>query len=555
MALLIWLALSACGGGGGSVTWSSGETTSSSSSAASSSGTQSSASSSTQSSAATGAAGAWDLATGAHDADTTTANFVSVAIALDSLTVTSGSNAWAVASTSTGTVVTQDGSTVLTVAQDNHGLTITATTPAATPVALSLSGTYGKTITVYSDRDFKLDLAGVTLASTDGPALNIQSKQRAFVTLSGTNTLSDTTTWTARTLADGSSMDLKATFFSEGPLIFSGSGTLGIAAASKHALCSDAHVRLRSGTLSLNAAKKDGLRANDAFIMDGGALTITTAAGKGIKVEGKEDDSTPLGFIAINAGSLNITSYDKAITASWEAEDGDTTTVADDPDPRVTINGGTITVTTTGTPFETSTDSLSPEGIEAKSVLTINGGTLTLNTTDDGLNAGTHIAINGGRLYVKSSLNDAVDSNGTLTITGGLLVAQGAGAPEGALDADNNTFTVTGGTFVGIGGRNSSVTRAASTQNTVSLSNQAAGLLVIRDASSNVAFAYTLPNSAAAVLLSSPALLTGSRYTVYRGGTLASYSELFNGLYVDGANYTPGTAGSSFTLSSTVTSL
>ncbi len=33
--------------------------------------------------------------------------------------------------------------------------------------------------------------------------------------------------------------------------------------------------------------------------MDGGSLAITTSAGKGIKVEGKEDTSTPLGFIAI----------------------------------------------------------------------------------------------------------------------------------------------------------------------------------------------------------------------------------------------------------------
>lgn len=569
VAVLMWMALTACGGGGGdSASTTTGTTSGSSSVASSSSSTQNSAQSSTSSTSSTGSAqssssagssvstsSTWNISTGANLADIATASFSTLSIALDTLTVTSGSSALAVASTSNGTLVTQAGSTVVTVVADNYGLTITSTAPTTTPIALALSGSYGKTITIYSDNDFRLNLNGVTLASTDGPAINVQSKKRAFVTVTGSNVLSDTSTWTSRTLADGSAMDLKATFFSEGPLILEGSGSLGITAASKHALCSDAHVRLRAGTVTLKAVKKDGVRANNAFVMDGGDLTITTQAGKGIKVEGKEDDTTPLGFIAINAGTLNITSYDKAISAAWEAEDGDTTTTADDPDPRVTINGGTINVTTTGTPFETSTDSLSPEGIEAKSILTVNDGVITVNTTDDGLNAGKHIAINGGRLYVKSSQNDAVDSNGTLTISGGLLVAQGAGAPEGALDADNNTFTVTGGTFVGIGGRNSTVTSNTSTQNTVSLSNAAAGLLVIRDASGNVAFAYTLPTSASAVLLSSPSLGTGTRYTVYRGGTLGTYTELFYGLYLGAGSYTTGTAGSSFTISSTVTSL
>ncbi|KAF7600647.1 MAG: hypothetical protein CGU28_03000 [Candidatus Dactylopiibacterium carminicum] len=436
--------------------------------------------------------------------------------------------------------------------EDSYGITLEAT--GSTPLAFALSGSYAKTVTIFSSTDFKLALNDATIQSADGPAINIQTKTRAFVVLTGSNTLTSHSTWSTRTLSDGSSMDLKATLFSEGPLIVSGTGTLTASAAKKHVITSDKHVRLVSGTLSLNATTKDGIRANDAFVMDGGSLTITTSAGKGIKVEGKEDDSTPLGFIAINDGTIGITSYDKAITASWEAEDGDTTTTADDPDPLVTINGGTITTTTTGTPYETSTDSLSPEGIESKSTLTINGGSLVINTTDDGLNAGTHLAVNGGRIYVKSSLNDAVDSNGTLSITGGLLVAIGASSPEGALDCDQNTFSVTGGTFIGIGGANSSVTASTSTQNTVSLSSVSSGTLAIRDSSGNTAFAYTMPSSATAVLLSSSTLATGTRYTVYTGGTVSSYSDAFNGLYV-GATHSGGTSGSSFTISSTTTTV
>jgi len=531
---------------------SSSSVSSSLSSASSNSATSSSASSASSSSSATEN---WTISTGANSADTLTGrSFKSLAIALGTMTISSSDLTVGVTSNSS-TPITLNGSTVATLVEDSYGLTINAT--GSESIDFALSGSYSKTITIYSASDFKLSLNGVTIASTDGPAINIQSKQRAFVVLSGGNTLSDTSTWTARTLADGSSMDLKGTVFSEGPLIFSGSGTLGVTAASKHALCSDAHVRLSSGTVTLSAKKKDGIRTNNAFVMDGGTLTITTSAGKGIKIEGKEDDTTPIGFVAINDGTLNITSYDKAITASWEsAEDGATTTLADDPDPRVTINGGTLTITTTGTPYETSTDSLSPEGIEAKSVLTITGGALTINTTDDGLNAGSHIGISGGSIYVKSSVNDAIDSNGTMTISGGIVVADGASGAEGGLDCDSNTFSVTGGTFVGIGGRNSSVTQSASTQNTVALSNVSAGLLVIKDAAGNIAFAYAMPETSSAVLLSSSALKTGTTYTVYRGGSLGSYTSLFNGLYLGSSAYSGSTStGSSFTISSTTTTV
>lgn len=503
----------------------------------------------------------WTLNTGANPADLHEGlSFLRVEIALGTRAVTTSASGLSVRSTGTGAAVVQAGSDIVTVSEDSLGLVITATPPAGTLIEYALSGSYGKTVTVYSSSAYKLSLEGATIASNDGPALNLQSKQRAFVVLASgsSNVLSDTATYTARTLPEGGSMDLKSTFFGEGPIILSGSGSLAVTATSKHALASDRHVRLRSGNVTLRALAKDGLRANNAVVVDGGTLGITTPAGKGLKVEGKEDTVQALGFIAINGGDLSITSHDKAVTASWEgAEDGSTTTLADDPDPRVTINGGTINITTTGTPFEDrdlsdGDSSLSPEGLEAKSVLTITGGTVIVRSTDDALNAGTAIVISGGRVLAEASQNDAIDSNGTLTISGGVVVANGAGGAEGGLDCDSNTFTVTGGTFIGFGGRNSTPTRAVTTQNTVVLRNQAAGLLVLRDASGNAAFAYTLPKSATAVLLGAPGLASGRSYTVVNGGTLAGTSDVFNGLMVGSGTHSGGTAGATFTISSTV---
>ncbi len=551
------LLLGACGGGGsGSTSADTGTGSSTGGSTTAGAVTGTDANGASVAPATTTTVGAWRLETGANAGDTaSTLVHHRLAVALGSGAITSGSASLTVGATVAGrTEVGMGGVTVVVLQADALGLTVTSTLPATARLELALSGSGTQTVTVHSAQDYRLALEGVTLASTDGPALNLQSRQRAFVVLTGSNTLTDTATYTARTGPDAAAMDLKATFFAEGPLLLSGSGSLDITAAAKHALASDAHIRLVSGTVSVNAVKKDGVRANHAFVMDGGSLTITTPAGKGIKVEGKEDAAAAVGFIAINAGTLAITSHDKAITASWEgAEDGSTTATTDDPDPRVTINGGAITITTTGTPVE---GTLAPEGIEGKSSVTINGGSIIVNSTDDAINAGKSIVINGGFVLARASRNDAIDSNGTLTINGGVVVADGASGAEGGMDCDNNNFTVTGGTFIGLGGRNSSVTSSLSTQNCVTLRNLAAGLVVLRDANGRPAFAFTMPRTATAVVLSSPLLATGTGLTPVSGGMLAAGGAEFNGLVQNAGTHSGGTAlAAAFTIASRVTAL
>ena len=511
----------------------------------------------------------WNLATGANSADLVagTSFAYTVSIALDTLTVTSSSTDLVVGTTSGGaTPISLGGSPVITVAESTYGLTVTSDLPDGLNVELALSGTYAGSITLYTGEAIKLRLDGVTIASPDGPAVNVQSGERTFVVLASgtTSRLSDSTTYSTRYLSDNvTAMDLKAAFFSEGPIVIGGTGSLVVNGAKKHALASDAHVRLVEGTVTIAAAAKDGIHVNDAFVMDGGALTVTTAsgAGKGIKVEGKEDETAPLGFVAVNGGALTVSPATRPSPPPGRRR----RTAPRPPWPttptRASPSTGAPSPSTFGTPYEDPNtadgdDSLSPEGIEAKSTLTVNGGDLTITTTDDGLNAGSVIVIAGGRTYVKASANDAVDSNGTMTISGGVLVADGASGAEGGLDTDQNTFAVTGGTFIGIGGRNSTPTASACTQNTVSLGNGAAGtLLVVKDASGGVAFAFRIPEQSQAMLLGSPAIATGTSYTVYTGGALGAYGEDFHGLYLGATSHSGGTAGRTFTVSSTVTRL
>ena len=503
----------------------------------------------------------WNTETGAHAPDgVDTGNYLPLSIALDTLAVSSSSPCLTVTRNSDSlTTISVDGKPAITLTRDTHGLTIRSTLAGNTHVAYQLSGSGKIPLTLYSDNDYKLVLSSARLESPDGPALNLQSEKTAFVELRGNSTLTDSTTWSKRTADDGDEMDLKATLFAEGPLVIDGSGSLGVTARGRHALASDRHLRLRTGSLTLSAETRDGLRANDAFIMDGGILRITTPAGKGIKVEGKERTPQALGFIAINGGQLTVRSHDKAITASWESEeDGETATLEDDPDPRVTINGGTLDITTTGPVRNDSddppdVDAPSPEGIEAKSLIRITGGDIRINSQDDSLNAGTGLEISGGRIHAHSVLNDSLDSNGTMTISGGLMVATSQGPnPEGALDSDSSAFTITGGTFVGLGYYNSTPS-ADSTQNIVTVTNGlnnsvAPGLWSLRDATGKVAFAFEVPFAASYMTLSSPAIADGAAYTVVTGGTLGPVKENFHGLAVEPTTHTGDTAGTSFTV-------
>lgn len=508
------------------------------------------------------ASGTWNLSTGAHAPDLVdTSLWLPLSISLDSLTISTTTSRLRVSETSeTATTVFLDGDAVITLIRDGHGLTIRSTAPDTTKIAYQLTGSGTTPITLHSDSDYKLQLTSVTLHSTDGPALNLQSARTAFIELNGTNMLTDTGTGHEHGTASGNASHPGATLSGEGGMVISGTGALKIDTAARHALATSRHLRLIEGSVTLKANARDGIRAGNAFIMDGGTLDISAPAGKGIRVEGRESRHDPLGFIAINNGTLSISSHGKAISASWKARHGKTSSTADDPDPRVTINGGTLHITTTGTPFKdgNTTDgkrSLSPEGIESKSVLTINGGNINIASTEDSLNAGSGLVLAGGRINLLSSGADAADSNGRLNIAGGYIVARGAAFPERALDA--HTLVITGGTLIGIGGASSLPSPHDSTQNSVIVEgNQHVGLWTLRDASGNAAFSFNLPAPPQSMLvLSAPTLKNGATYTVVTNGSLDRVTENFHGLAIEPGTHAGGTTGQHITLDQRVTSL
>lgn len=410
--------------------------------------------------------------------------------------------------------------TGVTVAISGADVTVTST---VAEVAYEVTGTTTDgMLKIYSDKKYKLTLNGVSIKNNDGPAVNIQSGKRAFVVITGTNTLEDGTVYAIST------EDQKGTFFSEGQLIFSGTGALNITGNNKHGIAADDYVRVQSGTITITKAASDGIHTNDGVYIDGGTLNIK-ASSDGIEAEE--------GPIVINSGTITINAADDGITASYDTDN----TI----DPYVVINGGTITITTTGT---------GGEGIESKSTLTINDGTIYIKAIDDGINAGDAIYINGGNIVSYSTTNDGIDSNGTLTVTGGKIFAIGAKSPEEGFDCDNNTFKITGGILIGAGGATSSPTASVSSQASVILgSGNVETIYSVLDSDNGEVMTFKSPASFTTLLLSSSKFSSGKTYKLVTVSSVSNASE-FNGLYLGGTFSNP-VLSSSFTLTSMVTKI
>lgn len=80
-------------------------------------------------------------------------------------------------------------------------------------------------------------------------------------------------------------------------------------------------------------------------------------------------------------------------------------------------------------------------------------GTLKITkATSDGIHANDGVYVDGGNNVACGTINnDAIDSNGILTITDGKVFAIGAKSQEEGFDCDNNTFKITEGLLIGVG--------------------------------------------------------------------------------------------------------
>ncbi len=236
-------------------------------------------------------------------------------------------------------------------------------------------------------------------------------------------------------------------------------------------LSADGKVQIDGGTLQLTSsgAGGKGINCDGEFIMNYGALTISTTGGLYAYVNGTEYSNY--------TGSTDRLTSDQKSSAKGVKADGN-----------VTINGGSINVSTVGN---------GAEGIESKAELTINDGTIIVNACDDAINSSSHMYIKGGDITVVATDNDGLDSNGNMYIMGGTIKAFGTTSPECGIDANEEegySVIFTGGTLLAVGGGNSVPSTSESTQPYVSTNmNVTANTEITLKSGDTVLATFTVP--------------------------------------------------------------
>ena len=371
----------------------------------------------------------------------------------------------------------------VSVSTDGGYVTVTST---ASGVEYILSGTTtAGGFKLYSDYKFKLTLNGVSITSKEGAAINIQSTKRGYVVLSSSSTLVDASSYNTT-----SGEDEKGCFFSEGQLIFSGSGSLTVTGNYKHAICSDDYIRTRPGCQITATAEKDGLHANDEVIVGGGILLLTVGddginceegdidirgglikvstdgdAAKAVKAEtdvsidgaslillttgdaeydsDDKDISSPAGIKCVNLSISDATVYAKSTGKAGKGMNADGTLTIADSEVRVITTGTTYT-------YSSSLDS-SAKGIKSDGAMTITGSTVWVSTSggdgSEGIESKSTMVINGDEVCVYA-YDDCINTTTSLTINGGDIYCYSAG--NDGLDSNGKLY-VNGGFIVASG--------------------------------------------------------------------------------------------------------
>ena len=424
---------------------------------------------------------------------------------------------------------------------------------------------------LYSTKKQAIVLNGVSITNPDGAAINNQSKKRTFIVLNdGTaNSLTDGTNYSDATDDE----DMKACFFSEGQLIFSGKGSLDVDANCKAGIRSDDYVRTLPGTnIYVDASSGNGIRGNDAVIVTGGVINvnITGTADKGISTDGEvridggrtsiltsggyeydSDDSDYTACAGIKADSvININGGELNIKSTGTGGKGLNC------DAKININDGTIRIITTGKRQKDSKGSVSPKGIKADGDITVNGGqtqirlegtgdgtealeskgeihveagTVECYSYDDAINSAGNLYIDGGYVYARATNNDAIDANKNLYINGGVVIAEGASQPECGIDAaEGYSAFINGGTVIAVGGGMQAIS-SSSKQASISVSASMGTTIGLLDGTKAI-LGYTTPssNSGTALMISSPSLQSGSSYTLRAGCTLEGGTSFYS---------------------------
>jgi hypothetical protein len=368
---------------------------------------------------------------------------------------------------------------------------------------------------IYSDGDFTLQLNGVRITNLDGPAINIQADAEITVELVNgtTSNLTDGVTY-----ADPpNDEDQKAAFFSEGQLIFTGSGNLII-----HGRGDDQH---GLGSIVIESAVKDGVHTNEGYYQQGGSVEVTSES------DGVDAGDGP---VEIAAGTLTVLNQDDdkdalkcdgellmaggAVALTVEGDQSKGLNAAD-----IRLMGGTVTIETSGgVVLEHSGFGYDPSfctAVKADDQVLLDGCRLTITTVGEagrGISSNGDILIRSGSLSVTSSGGGGAYTNetgepdayhgpclkadGDLVLSGGTVSLSHSGSGGKGIAGDGNltigtaesspTLQITTtGTPIPIGGGEYAEAKAVSVDSLITIDN---GELTISSADDAIKSKYRL---------------------------------------------------------------
>ena len=480
-----------------------------------------------------------------------------------------------------GVTITIDGNNVTA----NHGST--------EGVCYVVTGkTTDGSLIINGNTNFELNLNGADITSASTTAIDIEGKGNAYLVVNGTNKVKD-----------GTTADHKAAIYSKGKLLISGDGSLEVYGTYKNGIHGKTNIVIDKGVnLYVNSTANNGIKAGDNMYINGGIINVEVSADGGKAINGDAD-------VVINGGRTTVIATGNG---TWEADEtlaygGDTKAAAGiGSDATFYMNGGELYAKATGsggkgvkadlegyitggkiriitegglyysngsteshnytgntdnlpaaytsspkgmkigykddtvTPNETygvlkisggdimiRTSGNNAEGMESKGTLDITGGTLLVYAHDDAINSTGDMTISGGTTVAVGTNNDAIDANGNMYLKGGTIIACGANGAETGIDInEQKKLYISGGYIFAIGGRVDgnlgsttqgiiSATGSVSANSSISVSN-----------GSKTLFTFTMPpvsySGSNVMIISTPDLSSGSTYTLTAGSSSAS---------------------------------
>ena len=480
-----------------------------------------------------------------------------------------------------GVTITIDGNNVTA----NHGST--------EGVCYVVTGkTTDGSLIINGNTNFELNLNGADITSASTTAIDIEGKGNAYLVVNGTNKVKD-----------GTTADHKAAIYSKGKLLISGDGSLEVYGTYKNGIHGKTNIVIDKGVnLYVNSTANNGIKAGDNMYINGGIINVEVSADGGKAINGDSD-------IIINGGRTTVIATGNG---TWEADEtltygGDTKAAAGiGSDATFYMNGGELYAKATGsggkgvkadlegyitggkiriitegglyysngsteshnytgntdnlpaaytsspkgmkigykddtvTPNETygvlkisggdimiRTSGNNAEGMESKGTLDITGGTLLVYAHDDAINSTGDLTISGGTTVAVGTNNDAIDANGNMYLKGGTIIACGANGAEAGIDInEQKKLYISGGYIFAVGGRVDgnlgsttqgiiSATGSVSANSSISVSN-----------GSKTLFTFTMPpvsySGSNVMIISTPDLSSGSTYTLTAGSSSAS---------------------------------